>query len=252
MFSFVGDTVLDPFLGSGTTSLAARNLGRNSIGFEINPDFLPIIKEKLGMNQKLIFEDAEFEAIRQNSTHNDFKNVIADPANDEYRIENFFDQQPWILERGFGYKRYHSQVKIKQSLLSRSNQGIRPDKFLERNDGFCDILDLKKPDAPLVIKKPNRARASAKLTEAEAQVDTYVNFVKEPRVRDELQRKGIKVLSPKGLVLIGRTPTDVPDEWEDVKDRLSVEILTYDDLVGQMDIIISWIEELLNKSKYQA
>jgi site-specific DNA-methyltransferase (adenine-specific) len=48
MFAFVGDTVLDPFLGSGTTSLAARNLGRNSVGYEINPDFVPVIREKLG------------------------------------------------------------------------------------------------------------------------------------------------------------------------------------------------------------
>jgi len=44
MFSFVGDTVLDPFVGSGTTSLAAKNLNRNSIGYEINEGFVPIIK----------------------------------------------------------------------------------------------------------------------------------------------------------------------------------------------------------------
>jgi len=49
MFSFVGDTVLDPFLGSGTTCLAARKLERNSIGYEVNEDFLPIIKEKLNI-----------------------------------------------------------------------------------------------------------------------------------------------------------------------------------------------------------
>lgn len=47
MFSFAGETVLDPFLGSGTTSLAARNLGRNSIGYEINKEFAPVIREKL-------------------------------------------------------------------------------------------------------------------------------------------------------------------------------------------------------------
>jgi len=47
MFSFVGETVLDPFLGSGTTSLAARNLGRSSIGYELNPEFLPVIREKV-------------------------------------------------------------------------------------------------------------------------------------------------------------------------------------------------------------
>jgi DNA modification methylase len=39
MFSFVGDTVLDPFLGTGTTSAAAARSGRNSIGSEVDPDY---------------------------------------------------------------------------------------------------------------------------------------------------------------------------------------------------------------------
>ena len=51
MFAFKGETVLDPFLGSGTTSLAARNLERNSIGYEINAEFIEIIKQKLNINQ---------------------------------------------------------------------------------------------------------------------------------------------------------------------------------------------------------
>jgi len=50
MFAFKGETVLDPFMGSGTTSLAARNLDRNSIGYEINPDFIEMAKKKLGVN----------------------------------------------------------------------------------------------------------------------------------------------------------------------------------------------------------
>jgi DNA modification methylase len=37
-FSFVGETILDPFLGSGTTLLAAIDLKRNGVGYEINPD----------------------------------------------------------------------------------------------------------------------------------------------------------------------------------------------------------------------
>ena len=40
MFSFVGDTVLDPFAGTGTTSVAAALWGRNSIGFEIDETYL--------------------------------------------------------------------------------------------------------------------------------------------------------------------------------------------------------------------
>ena len=47
MFSFVGDTVLDPFMGSGTTALAAINLGRNSIGYEINANFTDYYQKKV-------------------------------------------------------------------------------------------------------------------------------------------------------------------------------------------------------------
>lgn len=76
MFSFVGDTVLDPFLGSGTTSLAAKNLNRNSIGYEINEDFLPIIKEKVGIKIGDIFHNADFEIIKQQKGKIDFKEDI--------------------------------------------------------------------------------------------------------------------------------------------------------------------------------
>jgi len=76
MFSFVGETVLDPFLGSGTTSLAAKKLQRNSIGYEINEEFLPIIKEKLGINQTTIFSDTTFEIIKQDVLQINFKEEI--------------------------------------------------------------------------------------------------------------------------------------------------------------------------------
>nr|WP_235923292.1 DNA methyltransferase [Candidatus Chlorobium masyuteum] len=52
MFAFQDDTVLDPFMGSGTTALAAKNLDRNSIGYEINPEFIEIAKTKLNSNQQ--------------------------------------------------------------------------------------------------------------------------------------------------------------------------------------------------------
>jgi len=49
MYSFYGETVLDPFLGSGTTALAAEETGRDSIGYELNADFEPTIRRKLGL-----------------------------------------------------------------------------------------------------------------------------------------------------------------------------------------------------------
>jgi site-specific DNA-methyltransferase (adenine-specific) len=47
MFSFAGDTVLDPFLGTGSTSVAALRAGRNSIGNEIEPKYLAIARDRL-------------------------------------------------------------------------------------------------------------------------------------------------------------------------------------------------------------
>lgn len=55
MYSFVGDTVLDPFLGSGTTCKVASDLGRNSIGFEIGfnrKNWKALIKQKIELGIK--------------------------------------------------------------------------------------------------------------------------------------------------------------------------------------------------------
>lgn len=61
MYTFHGETVLDPFMGSGTTALAAANQGRNSIGYEINPQFEAIIKDKLNSEQPTLFSDQSAE-----------------------------------------------------------------------------------------------------------------------------------------------------------------------------------------------
>lgn len=47
MFSFVGDTVLDPFMGTGTTTLAATLHGRNSVGFEVDEHYLGFARKRL-------------------------------------------------------------------------------------------------------------------------------------------------------------------------------------------------------------
>jgi len=47
MFSFVGDTVLDPFMGTGTTSLAAANWGRNSVGVEVDAEYFDLAARRI-------------------------------------------------------------------------------------------------------------------------------------------------------------------------------------------------------------
>jgi len=75
MFSFVGDKILDPFLGSGTTSLAAKNLDRSSVGYEINHEFIPYIKQKLQVNQPGLFGN-KYELIEQEKIDIDFNKAI--------------------------------------------------------------------------------------------------------------------------------------------------------------------------------
>lgn len=74
MFSFPGETVLDPFMGSGTTALASKNLNRNSIGYEINPQFIPIIQNKIGTDDA--FMRVEMEVIKQPNISTNFEEKI--------------------------------------------------------------------------------------------------------------------------------------------------------------------------------
>jgi DNA modification methylase len=72
MFSFTGDTVLDPFCGSGTTMVAALKNGRNSIGVEIDREYCRMAARRLkaenaGLfgSSELIFEKAQIESSQQ-------------------------------------------------------------------------------------------------------------------------------------------------------------------------------------------
>jgi DNA modification methylase len=64
MFSFVGDTVLDPFMGTGTTNVAAARWGRNSIGVEIDKSYFEIALNRLE-HEKNIFQQITINAIEQ-------------------------------------------------------------------------------------------------------------------------------------------------------------------------------------------
>ncbi len=54
MFSFVGDTVLDPFLGTGTAAVAAMKAGRNALGVEIDPEYYEIAVRRVRDSRDLL------------------------------------------------------------------------------------------------------------------------------------------------------------------------------------------------------
>lgn len=107
MFTFVGDTVLDPFLGSGTTINVASQLKRNSIGYEINEKFLDVIKKKI--NSDNLFHESKLEIIKRES---------------ELKIENI-DYIP----------------KIKDA-----KPNIDPAKFNFKNESLYKVIEITGPD----------------------------------------------------------------------------------------------------------
>ena len=69
MFSFTGDTVLDPFCGSGTTMVAALRTGRNSIGVEIDPEYCRMAARYLKAENTDLFANTELKFERASTAH---------------------------------------------------------------------------------------------------------------------------------------------------------------------------------------
>ncbi len=140
MFSFVGESVLDPFLGSGTTSLAAKNLDRNSVGFEINSDFIPVIKEKLEAAQTDI-NGTSYEAFHQ-------KEIIIDFESEIQKLPYIF-KDPHKLDKKVDVKKLQFGSKIdKDSSTQREEmftvkEVINPEKVQLSNGLIVRLIGIK-------------------------------------------------------------------------------------------------------------
>ena len=143
MFSFVGDTVLDPFLGSGTTSLTAKKLDRNSVGYEINPEFLPFIKRKLGVNTSEL-QLHEFNFYQQTIV-TDFR---AEIEKQPYIFKDFhnFDKKIDPKKLQFGSKLDKNSTDREE--FYRVKEIISPELIKLNNDLVVRLLGVKEfPEA---------------------------------------------------------------------------------------------------------
>jgi DNA modification methylase len=67
LFTLKGETVLDPFLGSGTTMKVAKELGRNSYGYEIDLELKDVVLEKIGYRQATLTGDTIEYKVREDA-----------------------------------------------------------------------------------------------------------------------------------------------------------------------------------------
>jgi len=143
MFTFVGDVVLDPFLGSGTTVKVALSLERNSVGYEINEKFLPIIKKKIGINTTLL------------NLHNKIEIIKRDKS---FQIEELIDYIPNIKD---------------------AKPKISPNKFKFEGERLYKVIDILnedtiKLDTGLIVKLLGIKIISQKVKEAKRYLEEYV------------------------------------------------------------------------------
>jgi modification methylase len=138
MFSFPQETVLDPFLGSGTTAMVAKALGRNSIGYEINADFIPLIKERVGSNNLL--EKVKLEFLKQNLTID---------LNKEYATLPYWFTDCHKTDKKIDVKKLQFGSKIdKESSTARSEcymvkQVVSPEQIILDNGVTVRLLGIK-------------------------------------------------------------------------------------------------------------
>jgi modification methylase len=139
MFAFVGDTVLDPFAGSGTTLLASKNLGRNSVGYEINPEFIPIIKEKLAVTQTDL-DETEYEFRKEDVEINAEERIAKLPYifSDPHKLDKKID----VKKLQFGSKLDKEGADKKQELFS-VKEVISAEKIKLSNDLIVRLIGIK-------------------------------------------------------------------------------------------------------------
>ena len=183
MFTFIGETVLDPFLGSGTTAKVALQLGRNVVGYEINENFLEIIKKKLVSSTLEIFGD-KVEIIKR-------EHKIS--LDDVDYTPNIRDAKPLIEpdKLKFGEKKTYKVVEVLEDGKLKLDTGI-----VVKMRGII-ITDLRKTISYLkeyVLKKEVYIRFDKGYVADDDCVSAYVYLKNKIFVNSYLIKVGMAVV----------------------------------------------------------
>lgn len=157
LFSHEGELVLDPFVGSGTTLVAAQDLNRNAVGFDLQEKYIALCWHRLGKNN--FFNQAQQIAIQDDALH--IANYLPKES-----LSLIWTSPPYanLLNRRRknksrrGSERNNEQLgKIEQYSQDPRDLGTMPlEKYTEAmGDVFGKLLPLLKPKAHCVINVPD-------------------------------------------------------------------------------------------------
>lgn len=142
MFSFPGETVLDPFAGSGTAAKAAKALGRHSVSYEINPDFIPLIAEKIGGTD--LFSELRIVTPPEPLTE---KQLAAHAMGLPYQFTDVhqLDKKTDIKKLSYG-SRLDAEGTAKREDLFGVRQVLSPELVQLNNDLIVKLIGIKQDD----------------------------------------------------------------------------------------------------------
>jgi DNA modification methylase len=163
MFSFVGDTVLDPFLGSGTTIKVALELGRNGIGYEINKNFLNLIKRKIGKraeveiierdNNKISLPEIDYVPIIQNMKPQIDPKKFDFKKGKTYRAVEIIDEETIKLDTGLKVKFLGLKVNKKNDAINYLKKYVLgKEVFIKINNKESKIVNQDTISAYVYLK----------------------------------------------------------------------------------------------------
>ncbi|TFG74136.1 MAG: site-specific DNA-methyltransferase [Thermodesulfobacteriales bacterium] len=144
--------VLDPFMGSGSTLVGARNLGRYGIGFELNPEYIKLAESRL--TQKILFNESNHEIHNVNAS--EIPNLI-----DEDSVDICITSPPYwdilLQKRTADYKKirhygeeegdlghirdYQLFIKALADIFAGVYKVLKPGKYC-----IVNVMDLRKKD----------------------------------------------------------------------------------------------------------
>lgn len=177
MFSFVGDTVLDPFAGSGTTLKAGIDLGRNVIGYEVNPGFAGVIRAKLGVKaaedstieiteraRKIKLPTIDYVPGIQNARAGDSKRP-RNTRGDLHRVTSILDERTLEIDHGLRIRLLGIRIVDKRGALGYLRQRLLGKDVIVKIDGDTrDALGAGEVAAYVYLK--NRIFINAHLIKA--------------------------------------------------------------------------------------
>ncbi len=176
LFSHEGEIVLDPFVGSGTTLVAARDMNRNAVGFDLNEEYIKLCNSRLN-NQNI------FDKSRQLAIQNDARNIKE--YLDEEKVSLIWTSPPYsnLLNRKRKNKsrrdrKNEQYLKVEQYSQDERDLGTYEiEKWtVAMGDIYEDLLPLLKKKGHCVINIPDMWWNNQRIT-------LHVSLIEELRKR---------------------------------------------------------------------